>query len=67
MDKMYNVQQLEDRFGQQTKFPVLISMKLSLLNHFKQTLDDTMIWKLQEVYITKLKNTQQKLTDRVRL
>ena len=51
MDKMYNVQQLEERFGQQTKFPVLVSMNLSLLNKFKQTLDDTMIWKLQEVYI----------------
>ena len=48
MDKLYNIQQLKDCFGQQTKFYILdISKAIKLLDEIEQSLDDTIIWKLQ--------------------
>ena len=48
MDKLYNIQQLKDCFGQQTKFYILdISKAIKLLDEIEQSLDDTTIWKLQ--------------------
>ena len=48
MDKLYNIQQLKECFGQQTKFYILdISKAIKLLDEIEQSLDDTIIWKLQ--------------------
>ena len=48
MDKLYNIQQLKKCFGQQTKFYILdISKAINLLDEIEQSLDDTIIWKLQ--------------------
>ena len=48
MDKLYNIQQLKKCFGQQTKFYILdISKTIKLLDEIEQSLDDTIIWKLQ--------------------
>ena len=48
MDKLYNIQQLKKYFGQQTKFYILdISKAIKLLDEIEQSLDDTIIWKLQ--------------------
>ena len=48
MDNLYNIQQLKECFGQQTKFYVMdISKAIKLLSEIKQCLDDTIIWKLQ--------------------
>ena len=48
MDKLYNIQQLKKCFGQQTKFYILdISKAIKLLDEIEQSLDDTIIWKLQ--------------------
>ena len=58
MDKLYNIQQLKECFGQQTKFYVLdISKATKLLDEIEQSLDDTIIWKLQAEYNTHLKYT----------
>ena len=48
MDKLYNIQQLKECFGQQTKFYILdISKAIKLLDEIERNLDDTIIWKLQ--------------------
>ena len=48
MDKLYNIQQLKECFGQQTKFYILdISKAIKLLDEIEQSLDDTIIRKLQ--------------------
>ena len=48
MDKLYYIQQLKECFGQQTKFYILdISKAIKLLDEIEQSLDDTIIWKLQ--------------------
>ena len=48
MDKLYNIQQLKKCFGQQTKSYILdISKAIKLLDEIEQSLDDTIIWKLQ--------------------
>ena len=48
MDNLYNIQQLKECFGQQTKFYILdISKAIKLLDEIEQSLDDTIIWKLQ--------------------
>ena len=48
MNKLYNIQQLKECFGQQTKFYILdISKAIKLLSEIEQSLDDTIIWKLQ--------------------
>ena len=48
MDNLYNIQQLKECFGQQTKFYVMdISKAIKLLSEIKQSLDNTIIWKLQ--------------------
>ena len=48
MDKLYNIQQLKECFGQQAKFYILdISKAIKLLDEIEQSLDDTIIWKLQ--------------------
>ena len=48
MDKLYNIQQLKECFGHQTKFYILdISKAIKLLDEIEQSLDDTIIWKLQ--------------------
>ena len=48
MDKLYNIQQLKECFGQQTKFYILdISKAIKLLEEIEQSLDDTLIWKFQ--------------------
>ena len=48
MDKLYNMQQLKECFGQQTKFIILdISKAIKLLDEIEQSSDDTIIWKLQ--------------------
>ena len=48
MDKLYNIQQLKKCFGQQTKFYILdICKAIKLLSKIEQSLDDTIIWKLQ--------------------
>ena len=40
MDKLYNIQQLKECFGQQTKF---IIKAIKLLDEIEQSLDDTII------------------------
>ena len=58
MDKLYNIQQLKECFGQQTKFYILDTSKaIKLLDEIEQSLDDTMIWKLQEENNIHLKYT----------
>ena len=48
MDNIYNIQQLKECFGQQTKFYVLnINKAIKRLGEIKQNLDNTIIWKLQ--------------------
>ena len=48
MDKLYNIQQLKECFGQQMKFYKLdFSKAIKLLDEIEQSLDDTIIWKLQ--------------------
>ena len=48
MDKLYNIKQLKECFGQQTKFYVLdISKAIKLLVRIEQNLDDTIIRKFQ--------------------
>ena len=48
MDKLYNIQQLKECFGQQTKFYILdISKAINFLDEIERSLDDTIIWKLQ--------------------
>ena len=48
MDKLYNIQQLKECFGQQTQFNILdISKAIKLLVEIEQSLGDTIIWKLQ--------------------
>ena len=48
MDNLYNIQQLKECFGQQTKFYILdISKAIKPLEEIEQSLDDTVIWKLQ--------------------
>ena len=48
MDKLYNIQQLKECFGKQTKFYILdINKAIKLLDEIEQSLDDTIIWKLQ--------------------
>ena len=48
MDKLCNIQQLKECFGQQTKFYILDNSKaIKLLEEIEQSLDDTIIWKLQ--------------------
>ena len=48
MDKLYNIQLLKECFGQKTKFYILdISKAIKLLDEIEQSLDDTIIWKLQ--------------------
>ena len=48
MDKLYNIQQLKECFGLQTKFYILdISKAIKLLDEIEQSLDGTIIWKLQ--------------------
>ena len=58
MDKLYNIQQLKECFGQQTKFYILdISKAIKLLREIEQSLDDTIIWKLQAGNNVRLKYT----------
>ena len=58
MDNLYNIQQLKECFGQQTKFYVLdISKAIKHLNKNEQSLDDTIIWKLQAENNIRLKYT----------
>ena len=48
MDNLYDIQQLKECFGQQTKFFILdISKAIKHLEEIEQSLDDTIIWKLQ--------------------
>ena len=48
MAKPYKIQQLKECFGQHTKFYILdISKAIKLLSEIEQSLDDTIIWKLQ--------------------
>ena len=48
MDKLNNIQQLKECFGQQTKFYILdISKAINLLGEIEQNLDNTIIWKSQ--------------------
>ena len=61
IDRLYNVQQLKECFGQQMKFYILyINEAVTLLNKCEPTLDDTIIRKLQEVETTWLKYTPLK-------
>ena len=47
MDKLYNIQQLKECFGQQTIFYILdISKAIKLLDEIEQSLDDTIIWNI---------------------
>ena len=69
MDKLYNIQQLKECFGQQTKFYILdISKAIKLLDEIEQSLDDTIIWKLQAENNIHLKYTPMEeptdVTDR---
>ena len=52
MDKLYNIQQLKECFGQQTKFYILDISKA-----IKQSVDDTIIWKSQAENNINLKYT----------
>ena len=48
MDKLHNIQQLKEGFAQQTKFYILDTSKaIKFLEEIEQSLDDTIIWKLQ--------------------
>ena len=50
MDNLYDSQQLKECFGQQTKFYVLdISKAIKFLSEIEQSLDDTILWKLQAI------------------
>ena len=61
MDKLYNIQQLKEYFGQQTKFYILdISKAIKLLDEIEQSLEDTIIWKLQAENNIHLKYTPMK-------
>ena len=58
MDSLYNIQRLKECFGHQTKFYVLhISKGDKLLSEIEQSLDDTIIWKLQAENNIRLKYT----------
>ena len=58
MDKLYNIQQLKECFGQQTKFYILdISKAIKLLVTIEQNLDDTIIRKFQAENNIQLKYT----------
>ena len=58
MDNLYNIQQLKECFGQQTKFYVLdISKAIEHLSKNEQSLDNTIIWKLQAENNIRLKYT----------
>ena len=58
MDKLYNIQQLKECFGQQTQLYILdISKAIKLLDEIEQSLDDTIIWKLQAENSIHLKYT----------
>ena len=58
MDKLYNIQQLKECFGQQTKFYILdISKAIKLLDEIEQGLDDTIIQKSQAENSIHLKYT----------
>ena len=48
MDNLYDIRQLKECFGQQTKFYILdISKAIKLLDKIEQSLDYTITWKLQ--------------------
>ena len=58
MYNLYNIQQLKECFGQQTKFYVLdVSKVIKLLGGIEQSLDDNIIWKLQAESNIQLKYT----------
>ena len=47
MDKLYNIQQLKECSGQQTKFYILdISKAIKLLDEIEQSLDDTITFEI---------------------
>ena len=70
MDKLYNIQQLKECFGRQTKFYILdISKVIKLLSEIEQSLDDTIIWKFQAENNIQLKyslmENQLNVTDKM--
>ena len=64
MDNLYNIQQLKECFGQQTKIYVLdISKAVKRVGTIEQNIDDTIIRKLQAENNIQLRN-QLNVIDR---